>query len=237
MKKLSFLLTLSLLNGLSYLEAQTKPTPKAGQQPANKVNAVKTSADSKLTGSWDVWIQGAVTYTATETAVYQQYSAGAAMNRLDILKDGSYQWGTKKGRLSEVRPWHAQEGRKYYRIIHSNGNEYDFWYDEPKDKLIVLFGEVGGHAATGSRWSEATASNTAGKIPETKIVTKAEDKKNLTLQNQFKKGDKVEIEWKGTWYAGIIIESNKEEYKVSYDGWGTIYDEWVKPSRLRILKK
>lgn len=229
MKKLSILLTfLTFFAGI--LNGQTKNQG----QPVKSVNV-------KLIGSWEVWIPGAVTYTATDRAVYQSYSPGAAMNRLDIGKDGSYQWGNKKGRLLDVQPWHAQENRRYYQISDMKGNEFDFWYDESKDNLIVLFGGVGGHAATGSRLTEKiTQTTSAPDKKETVQSAKTDEKKNNIvnkLAKQFKVGEKVEIEWKGQWYKGAILQVNKDTYKVSYDGWGSLYDEWVSVSRIREAKK
>lgn len=205
----------------------------------------QTQIEQSITGSWEVWIPGAVTYTATETAVYQKYILGAAMNRLDIKSDGSYQWGNKKGRLIEVRPWHAQEGRRYYRISDLKGNDYDFWYDASKKQLTVLFGEVGGHAATGTRLDTANGSNQAdrvsGKNSNLQKVKPAitETRKTSTVKTasaaSFKPGEKVEIEWKGQWYKGTVLEAGKNTYKVNYDGWGSLYDEWVPPARIRKL--
>ena len=203
------------------------------------------SIEKGITGSWEVWIPGAVTYTAKENAVYQKYIPGAAMNRLEIRSDGSYQWGNQKGRLIEVRPWHAQEGRRYYRISDLKGNEYDFWYDTSKNQLTVLFGEVGGHAATGTRFN-GNSSHQAGSAPKNNSSVKeskpavTEASKNASVKtagvNTFKPGAKVEIEWKGQWYKGTILEAGKNTFKVNYDGWGSLYDEWVTLSRIRRIK-
>src|SRR5690606_26953849 len=106
--------------------------------------------DARIVGAWDVWIPGAVYYTTDGVRVNQHYQAGAAMNRLEIARDGSYRWGDARGRLEEVRPWHAQADRRYFRVVHASGDEYEFYYGSG-DKLVVLFGGVGGHAATGTR--------------------------------------------------------------------------------------
>lgn len=111
--------------------------------------------DPRVVGAWDVWISGAVTYRTDGRSVYQRYEPGAAMNRLEIAADGSYRWGRKSGRLVEVRPWHHQADRRYYRVVHSNGGEYDFYYADG-DRLVILFGGVGGHASTGTRLAGGT---------------------------------------------------------------------------------
>ena len=219
---------LFILN-IDVLNAQNKKTVN------KQSSAARSTVDPQIFGAWDVWISGAVTYTATETAVYRNYSHGSAMNCLVIDKGGAYKWGEKSGKLAEVRPWHAQEGRKYYRISDLKGNEYDFWYDRSKDKLIVLFGEVGGHAATGTRLDRAKQM-AASKTPVTTSQAPTNLKKDSNGQNKFSVGQKVTIEWKGQWYKGTVLELKDGKYKVNYDGWGTLYDEWVEPARIKALK-
>jgi hypothetical protein len=125
--------------------------------------------DRRLVGAWDVWISGAVTYSTDGRSVYQHYEPGAAMNRLEIRPDGGYRWGKKEGRLVEVLPWHHQADRRYYRVVHASGTDYDLYYGSG-DKLVVLFGGVGGHASTGTRLSGSggaaqTASTTSAPAP------------------------------------------------------------------------
>lgn len=111
--------------------------------------------DPRLAGAWDVWISGAVTYNTDGRSVYQRYEPGAAMNRLEIAADGRYRWGSSTGRLVEVLPWHHQPERRYYRVVHSSGVEYDFYYGDG-DRLVILFGGAGGHASTGTRLAGGT---------------------------------------------------------------------------------
>ena len=120
--------------------------------------------DARIVGAWDVWIPGAVYYTTDGVRVNQHYQAGAAMNRLEIARDGSYRWGDARGRLEEVRPWHAQADRRYFRVVHASGDEYEFYYGSG-DKLVVLFGGVGGHAATGTRLGGARPAPTSAPAP------------------------------------------------------------------------
>lgn len=174
--------------------------------------------DRRLVGAWDVWISGAVTYRTDGRAVYQRYEPGAAMNRLQISTDGRYQWGDRKGRLVEVQPWHAQEGRRYWRIANAQGTEYEFYYADG-DKLVVLFGGVGGHAATGTRLSGSPGATSASG--------------GASAASSFAAGDRVEIEWSGRWFGGRIVRADKGRYLVSYDGYDRSWDEWVAPARLR----
>lgn len=59
----------------------------------------------------------------------------------------------------------------------------------------------------------------------------------LTLQllaQDYKKGTKVEILWSGSWYKGSIIEVKDKQYKITYEGWSSNWDEWVSKDRLRL---
>jgi hypothetical protein len=48
-----------------------------------------------------------------------------------------------------------------------------------------------------------------------------------------KTGQKVAIEWHGSWWDGQIIATRSGLFKVHYAGWGAEWDEWVEPARLR----
>lgn len=172
--------------------------------------------DRALTGAWDVWIPGSVTYSSDGRTVYRNYQPGAAMNRLDIAADGRYRWGNASGRLEEVRPWYHQPGRRYYRLRHASGDEYEF-HRSDGDQLIVLFGGVGGHAATGTRLSGGAKASSTGSAPA------------------WAAGAGVEILWNGRWFPGRIHEAADGRYRVGYDGYGSNWDEWVDAARLRAL--
>jgi hypothetical protein len=49
----------------------------------------------------------------------------------------------------------------------------------------------------------------------------------------WKAGDKVDIEWKGSWWQGEVLEVKDGKYKVHYTGWSNSWDEWVGSERLR----
>jgi hypothetical protein len=190
-----------------------------------------------ITGEWEVWIPGAVNYIANDVSVYQIYTAGSPMNRLVINHDYSYIWGDKKGNLKQVKPWYAEEGRSYYQISDKNNNTYDFWYKKETDQLIVLFGEVGGHAATGNRWGIIKGQKEnlpkSSQLQTTALKSKEVQKDKSQSTAIYNVGEEVSIQWSGSWYKGKILEFNNGKYKVSYDGWGSLYDEWVLPVRLR----
>ena len=55
---------------------------------------------------------------------------------------------------------------------------------------------------------------------------------NVALKNA-KLGQKVAIEWQGSFWDGQVIAVRSGLFKVHYAGWGSEWDEWVEPSRLR----
>ncbi len=59
----------------------------------------------------------------------------------------------------------------------------------------------------------------------------------LTLQlwaQDYKVGTKVEILWSGSWYKGSVIDVKEKQYKITYEGWSSSWDEWVGKDRLRL---
>ena len=48
-------------------------------------------------------------------------------------------------------------------------------------------------------------------------------------------GQRVSIEWHGSWWDGEIVATKNGFYKVHYTGWGAEWDEWVESDRLRGL--
>ena len=50
----------------------------------------------------------------------------------------------------------------------------------------------------------------------------------------FDVGDKVEIDYGGSWYPGQVKEVKDGQFFVGYDGYDTSWDEWVESARLRV---
>ncbi|MBK7580506.1 MAG: hypothetical protein IPI67_09905 [Myxococcales bacterium] len=46
-------------------------------------------------------------------------------------------------------------------------------------------------------------------------------------------GQRLEVEWHGSWWAAEVIASKNGFYKIHYTGWGNEWDEWVELPRLR----
>lgn len=201
----------------------------------------KKNIPASIVGKWDVWIPGAVTYQQKGSDIYQVYEPGSAMSQLQISADGSFKWGNRKGKLTEVRPWYAEESKRYFSVKDLRDNSYDFWYKESTDELIFLFGEVGGHAATGSRIGDKVASKQVTEKPKSDVQKPSEhssstqpvDTKSTDKGGNYKINDKVLVLWTGGWYKAQILEDKSPKYLVRYDGWGSLYDEWVTVDRIK----
>ncbi len=48
-------------------------------------------------------------------------------------------------------------------------------------------------------------------------------------------GDKAEVLWKGTWYAASVLKAKGDQCFIHYDGYGSSWDEWVGPGRIRLV--
>lgn len=224
------------------------PAAVAGQRvdPAamERTQAVANAGppEAAIAGSWDVWISGAVLYASDGRNLYQHYQPGAAMNRLEIDRDGGYRWGSRRGRLEEVRPWHHQADRRYYRLRHPSGNEYEF-YRSADDRLVVLFGGVGGHAATGTRLGGGNDRSVTApgapvpapdRAPERDAVRGPDPGPDRPSGHAV--GGRVDVQWSGGWYKAQILQQQAGRYLVRYDGYGSTWDEWVEPARIRPLR-
>jgi tetratricopeptide (TPR) repeat protein len=56
---------------------------------------------------------------------------------------------------------------------------------------------------------------------------------SVIYTNTYKIGDKVKVSWKGTYYNATIIDKYNSQYKISYDGYGSSWDEWVYADRIK----
>ncbi len=113
-------------------------------QPQGKVPA-------GMVGRWNLWVPGGIWYSTDGSRIYRNYTQGAAMNSLTIRANGTYSWGETTGRLTEIRPWFAQPGERYFAVQLDANLKYMARHDAAKGKIDLLFWGVGGHAATGTR--------------------------------------------------------------------------------------
>jgi hypothetical protein len=51
----------------------------------------------------------------------------------------------------------------------------------------------------------------------------------------YKKGSRVEAKWGEFWKEGTIIEVKGTQYKVHFDGYGSVYDDWFTATQLKTL--
>lgn len=54
---------------------------------------------------------------------------------------------------------------------------------------------------------------------------------------QHKPGTVVEVEWEGKWYKAQTLAARHNMHLIRYDGYSSIWDEWVAPKRLRLVSK
>jgi len=46
-------------------------------------------------------------------------------------------------------------------------------------------------------------------------------------------GDKIMVEWKGSWWPASIIAVDGKKWKINYDGYNSSWDEWVTAERIK----
>lgn len=65
---------------------------------------------------------------------------------------------------------------------------------------------------------------------------KSDQKSSSSTTSSWKVGDRVDVEWNGTWWKGEILEARSGNmYKVHYTGWASSWDEVVTSARIRPL--
>ena len=52
-------------------------------------------------------------------------------------------------------------------------------------------------------------------------------------RGQWRVGDRVEVEWSGTWWEATVLELAGSATKIGYVGYDPSWDEWVEPARIR----
>ncbi len=65
---------------------------------------------------------------------------------------------------------------------------------------------------------------------------KSDQKSSSSTNTAWSVGDRVDVEWNGTWWKGEILEvRGGNMYKVHYTGWASSWDEVVAGRRIRPL--
>lgn len=120
-------------------------------------------------------------------------------------------------------------GASWYpgRILQVNADSYEISYD-----------------GWSSHWNESvTASRLRARAPapsaeapapvSAKAPAPSVEAPPPVAAGTYTAGDNVQIEWKGSWYPGRILEVGGVRYKITYDGYSSSWDEWVETARLR----
>ena len=46
-------------------------------------------------------------------------------------------------------------------------------------------------------------------------------------------GDRVLVEWGGSWWEAVVTRADGNRYFIHYEGWAASWDEWVSAARIR----
>lgn len=137
------------------------PSPSTGAPHTQQVDAdwmanprpVASPAPlpAAMIGRWELWVAGGVWYSQDGARILRHQTPGAALNSLTIQPGGGYVWAGRQGRLTEIQPWFAQPGERYFEVRMDAQNRYMARYDAANDRINLFFWGVGGHAARGDR--------------------------------------------------------------------------------------
>ncbi|MBI2392223.1 MAG: hypothetical protein HYV09_21730 [Deltaproteobacteria bacterium] len=53
--------------------------------------------------------------------------------------------------------------------------------------------------------------------------------------NGFAVGQRVQVEWKGSWWPAVVVQSQPGLWFIHYEGYDNSWDEWVGPARIRVM--
>ena len=57
--------------------------------------------------------------------------------------------------------------------------------------------------------------------------------KNHPFNNTYSTGEQINVEWKGSWWEGLIREISADKYLIHYVGFDSSWDEWVTTERIQ----
>ena len=52
-------------------------------------------------------------------------------------------------------------------------------------------------------------------------------------KSSYATGQQIKVEWKGSWWDGLIREIRADKYLIHYIGFDSSWDEWVDSSRVK----
>lgn len=98
--------------------------------------------------------------------------------------------------------------------------------------------QVWSSPSTTSTWSEPVRTETWSEPARTETWSApsapAERKPAQGPARLLAVGDRVEVSSSGGWYAASVLQVGEGRYLIRYDGWGSAWDEWVGPERMRL---
>ncbi len=60
--------------------------------------------------------------------------------------------------------------------------------------------------------------------------------KPLAAPKRYAVGTEVDVKWQGEWWPARVLEEKDGTHLIRYDGYGSEWDEWAPPARLRLRK-
>ncbi len=126
------------------------------------------------------------------------------------------------------------------QIVHAEAGRYlcvdwpqrsalwrDYWTMVSPDYIGVL----GQHHDASRNYRKPEAARIASDLPG--FSQRSAPAPIAKVASPFRNNDPVQIEWRGTWYGGRLLEQKDGKYHVSYDGYSSSWNEWVGPERIR----
>lgn len=65
------------------------------------------------------------------------------------------------------------------------------------------------------------------------VETQSAPVKEVANAKNFTKGQHVQVLWHGKWWKARVLEIGQNQWKITYDGYDSSWDEWVGPDRIR----
>lgn len=83
------------------------------------------------------------------------------------------------------------------------------------------------------RYVRDTVYKSSRELAKIKSKAVASVKKNINTLSEYKVNDKVLVVWNSDWYPATILEVKDQQYKITYDGFSSSWDEWVTADRIK----
>jgi hypothetical protein len=165
--------------------------------------------DSLQGRAWaDLGADGTVTIADFSALALEEMAAFQSQHVSSIIPDS---W-TPEAILASVGK--AQKGRVGERI--QARVDGDWWkgriLEEQNGKFLVRF---------------------VGYFQGDDLWVSASDIKPLAAPKRYPAGTKVEVQWEGDWWPAKVLEEKGGSHLIRYDGYGSEWDEWAPPERLR----